>query len=477
MGFDDDNFLDDYEIQELIERFENQLENDCLSFFDVDELNIMIDYYIQHDDIEKINILADMAMKYHSESPVIYNIMAKKYLSVQDAKNALKYLKEEDNNTEDPDYYVNLGYCHGLLNNHKQSIVAYKRAVKLLGDNENVTDIYGSIGGEYMLLRDYEKALYYLKKGITDNIDYGEQYMQIMNCYFYLERGFECVDFINAEIDKNPHNLEAWMALGNCYLRLHLLEKACEQYEFALAIDQHYDRAYINIATINNELDKYQDTIDIIEEAFRNKVKKPILYCLYGEALAKTGNKLDAISNFKKAIELDENIAEAYAGLGFIFCEEENHKSAVKFLKRAHELAPFNTDYLFVLVEENNKLGKYKTSLKYLKEIEELYPFDVNLYIAFMEVYIMQDDIDNAVKYIEKGLNKLGKQAPLLYRMAFINFIQEEEQLGLMNLEEALEIDTDGVQEFIDFDPNYILNNENIVNLINEYKDKNNNPF
>ena len=55
MGFDDDNFLDDYEIQELIERFESQLENDRLSFFDVDELNIMIDYYIQHDDIEKIS--------------------------------------------------------------------------------------------------------------------------------------------------------------------------------------------------------------------------------------------------------------------------------------------------------------------------------------------------------------------------------------------------------------------------------------
>ena len=53
------------------------------------------------------------------------------------------------------------------------------------------------------------------------------------------------------------------------------------------------------------------------------------------------------IINSGSAIELDENIAEAYAGLGFIFCEEENHKSAIKFLKRAHELAPFNTDYLF----------------------------------------------------------------------------------------------------------------------------------
>lgn len=475
MGFDDDSFLDDYEIQELIERFENQLENDRLSYFDVDELNIMIDYYIQQDDIEKINILADMAMKYHSESPVIYNIMAKKYLSVQDARNALKYLKEEDNNTEDPDYHVNLGYCYGLLDRHKESITAYKKAIKLLGDNEGVVDIYGSIGTEYMILRDYENALYYLQKGLNDNIDYSEQYMQIMNCYFYLDRGFESVDFLKGEIDKNPHSIQAWMSLGNCYLRLHLLEKAIEQYEFALAIDQHYEKAYINIATINNELDKYQDTIDIVEEAFRNNVKKPILYCLYGEAHAKTGMKLEAINNFKKALELDENIAEAYAGLGFIFCEDENHKSAVKFLKKAHELAPFNTDYLFVLVEENNKLGKYKTSVKYLKEIEELYPYDVNLYIAFMEVYILQDDIDKAVKYIEKGLERLGRQASLLYRLAFINFINEEEQLGLMNLEEALELDTDGVQEFIDFDPVYILNNDNIVNLINEYKNKKSN--
>ena len=129
---------------------------------------------------------------------------------------------------------------------------------------------------------------------------------------------------------------------------------------------------------IYNELDKYQDSIEIIEEAFRNNVKKPILYCLYGEALAKTGNKLDAITNFNKAIELDENIAEAYAGIGFIFCEENNHQSAIKFLKRAHQLAPYNTDYLFVLIEEHNKIEKYKTSLKYLKEIEDIFPYDVN---------------------------------------------------------------------------------------------------
>lgn len=395
--------------------------------------------------------------------------MAKKYLAVQDAKNAMSYLNDENNNTDDPDYLLSLAFCYSLLENSKLSIETYKKAIKAL-NKENCDDIYNSMAVEYMLLRDFENALYYFKKGIKAAQDIAEHYSEITNCYFFLGQSEDAIDFFKNEVDNNPHSKAAWMALGNCYLRLHLLEKAAEQYEYALAIDQHYANAYVNIATIYNELDKYQDCIDIIEEAFRNKVKKPILYCLYGEAFAKTGNKLDAISNFKKAIELDENIAEAYAGLGFIFCEEDNHESAVKFLEHAHRLAPYNTDYLFVMVEQYNKLEQFDTSLKYLKEIEELFPYDVNLYIAYMEVYILLDDIDNAKQSIEKGLNILENHPALLYRLAFMHFALEDEEMGLIVLEDALKQDSDGVQEFIDFDPIYIMNNERIVDLINEYK-------
>ncbi|MBE6339057.1 MAG: hypothetical protein E7068_09705 [Lentimicrobiaceae bacterium] len=473
MAFNDDNFLDDYEIQELIKKFEDQLESGMTMFFDADELNIIMEHYVQQNDIEKINIIADLASTYHNTNPLTNLIMAKKYLSVQDTSNAMTYLNEEDNNTEDPDYQLSLAYCYSLMEEHKKSLSAYKRAIKLL-ENDNCDDIYNSMAVEYMLLHDYEHALYYFKKGIKACPDISEQYIEITNCYFFLERSDEAIEFFKGEVDKNPYSIAAWMSLGNCYLRLHLLEKAVEQYEYALAINQHYEIAYVNIATIYNELDKYKDSIEIIEEAFRNKVEKPILYCLYGEALAKTGNKLDAITNFKKAIELDENIAEAYAGLGFIFCEENNHKSAIKFLKHANQLAPYNTDYLFVLVEQHNKLEKFKTSLKYLKEIEDIFPYDVNLYIAYMEVYILMDDVRNAVKSLEKGMKMLGRQASLLYRLAFINFVDDDHESGMMNLEEALSLDYEGVQEFIDFDPNYLLNNESIVNLINEYKNKNN---
>ena len=463
MAFNDDNFLDDYEIQELVNRFENQLDSGMPSFFDADELNIIIEHYVQKNDIPKINIIADMANTYHTTNPLTNLIMAKKYLSVQDASNALPYLLNETNNTEDADYQLSLAYCYSLLDEHKQSLSAYKKAIKLL-DKENCDDIYNSMAVEYMMLRDFERALYYFKKGLNASPDIAEQYAEITNCYFFLDKADEAIEFFKEEVDKNPYSIIAWMTLGNCYLRVQLLEKAVEQYEYAMAIDQHFPSAYVNIATIYNELDRYQDSIDIIEEAFRNNVKKPILYCLYGEAMAKTGNKLEAINNFNKAIELDENIAEAYAGLGFIFCEENNHQSAIKFLTKAHKLSPYNTDYLFVLVEEHNKMEQFSTSLKYLKEIEELFPYEVNVYIAYMEVYILLDDVKNAIRYIEKGLKLLGRQATLLYRLAFINFVDEDYELGMMNLEEALTLDYEGVQEFIDFDPNFIMNNEDIVN-------------
>ena len=469
MGFNDDGFLDDYEIQELINKFENQLESGMPLFFDADELNLIIEHYVQKNDIEKINIIAELASRFHSTSPLTNLIMAKKYLSIQDADNAMTYLQDSNNNIEDPDYQLSLAYCYSLMDEHKQSLSAYKKAVKLL-EKDNCDDIYNSMAVEYMMLRDFEHALYYFKKGINASPDIAEQYGEILNCYFFLDKVDEAVEFFTAEVDKNPYSIVAWMTLGNCYLRLQLLEKAVEQYEYALAIDQHYSNAYVNIATIYNELDRYKDSIETIEEAFKNNVEKPILYCLYGEAFAKTGNKPDAINNFKKAIELDENIAEAYAGLGFIFCEENNHNSAIKFLKRAHQLAPFNTDYLFVLVEEYNKIEKFRTSLKYLKEIEELFPYDVNLYIAYMEVYILLDDIKKAIQSIEKGLRLLGRQAPLLYRLAFINFVDNDHEMGMLNLEEALTIDYEGVHEFINFDPNYVMNNEDIVNLIDRYK-------
>ena len=129
MGFDNDSFLDDYEIQELIERFENQLKNDMLSYYDADELNIIMEHYVQNNNIKKINIVADLAETYHKGNPLTNLIMAKKYLAIQDADNAMIYLNDSNNNTDDPDYLLSLAFCYSLLDKSKLSIETYKKAI------------------------------------------------------------------------------------------------------------------------------------------------------------------------------------------------------------------------------------------------------------------------------------------------------------------------------------------------------------
>lgn len=471
MYFDDESFLDDYEIKELIKKFESHLENDQSYYFDADEFNIIMEYYIQQNNIDKANIVANFATSYHPNDPITSLIRAKQMLANSNAEEALKALKNPNINVDDPDYQLTLGNCYSELDESQKAILAYKKAVSLLNKDE-CDDIYDSIALEYQNLGKMDKALVYLKKSLKDCSNIDNKYFEISNCYFILNKAEDAITFFKEEIDKNPYNIAAWMALGNCYMRLDLLEKAIDKFEYALAIDQHYAKAYINIAIAYNELDRFQDTVDIVKEAFRNKVKKPLLYCLYGEALDKLGNKTEALSYYKKAITMDENIPEAYAGIGFILSEENNTKSAIKFLTHAYYLAPYNPDYIYALVDEYNKLGAYENSLKYLKKIEELSPYDENLYIAYMEVCLSQDDIKNAIKYINKGLGILEGNAALLYRLAFIQFTQKEDESALLNLEEALSINFEGYKEFLDFDFDYLTNNERIIELINKYRKK-----
>ena len=263
------------------------------------------------------------------------------------------------------------------------------------------------------------------------------------------------------------------MALGNCYVRLGDLENAIEQFDYALSIDPHYKKGYIDIATAYNELDKFKETIEIVEEAKRYNAESALLLCLYGEAHAKLGDNESALKIYQKAMKLDDKIPEAYAGIGFVLSDEGNPQSAIKFLKHAHTLSPYNTDYMYVLIEEYNKIEEYDNALKFVNEILDLNPYDENVYISMMECYVMKDDPENAMESLERGLRILPNNAALLYRKAFLYFVQEKDESGLLTLEMALNSDYDGHIEFLNFDAENLTSNPNIMDLIEEYRIKN----
>jgi tetratricopeptide (TPR) repeat protein len=472
--FDDDNFLDDdLDVKELVDRFEEMVKQHQSCYFDVDELNVIMEHYLQQNNIKKANLAADFAVKYHSNNPLINIIKAKQLLANSHAQEALSTLKNADLDRDDADYLITLAVCYSDLGEHEKAIKAYMKAAKEL-EFRDCEDIYNYIADEYQSIGDMENALKFLKMGIKGAEDIDNQYFEIRNCYSYLMDMEGAIEFFRGEIDKNPYSKAAWMALGNCYVRMGQLENAIEQFEYAVAIDPHYKKGYVDIATAYNELDRFKETIEIVEEANRYDASSALLLCLYGEAYAKTGDNQKALKIYQKAMEMDDKIPEAYAGIGFVLSDENNPKSAIKFLRHAHTLSPYNTDYMYVIIEEYNKIGEHDNALKFVNEILELNPYDENVYIAMMECYVLKDDPERAMESLERGLNILPAHAALLYRKAFLYFAQDQMESGLLTLELALQYDYNGHIEFLNFDAENLTSNPAIMELIEEYRIKNN---
>ena len=470
--FDDDNYLDDdLDVRELVNRFEEMVKMHQSCYFDADELNVILEHYLQENNIKRANQAADIAVKYHPNNPIINIIKAQQLLANSHAKEALSTLKNADLDRNDADYQLTLAACYSDLGEHQKSINAYMKAAKEF-EFRDCEDIYNFIAVEYENLGDMENALKYFQMGISKAEDIDNQYFEIRNCYSILHRMDEGIEFFRKEIDKDPYSIAAWMALGNCYVRLGNLEEAIEQFEYAVSIDPHFKKGYVDIATAYNELDRFKDTIDIVEEAIRYDAESALLLCLYGEAKAKLGEKEEAFKIFKKAMKIDENLPEAYAGIGFLLSDENNPHSAIKFLKHAHTLSPYNTDYMYVIIEEYNKIGEYDNALKFVNEILDLNPYDENVYISMMECHVLKDDPDKAMESLERGLLILPNNAALLYRKAFLYFAQDQTESGLLTLEMALQQDYDGHIEFLSFDAENLTSNPVIMDLIEEYRKK-----
>ena len=129
--FDDDSFLDDdYDINDLVDRFEKMVKQHQSCYFDADELNVLLEHYLQENNIKKANLAADIAVKYHPNNPLISIIKAKQLLANSHAQEALSTLRNSDFDHNDADYQLTLGACYSDLGEHEKAIKAYMKAAK-----------------------------------------------------------------------------------------------------------------------------------------------------------------------------------------------------------------------------------------------------------------------------------------------------------------------------------------------------------
>ena len=430
--------LSNEDFENSLKRFEEMISSDKPQFFDADELEEIIDYYMQWFNLE----LAKKAIDYATEQyPINSSIKIKKaqYLSSQhNTRDALLLLNEiESVESTNSELFMTRGFIYSQIGLSEQAIENFKSALPLA---EFKDEVYVAIGVEFLNDEKAEDALYYLKKAIKLNSENEVALNELSLCFELTGKSEEAISFYENYIDGSPYNYYAWFNLGISYNRLGLYEKAVDAYDYAIAIKDNFSSAYFNKANSLAQQEKYIEAIAVYKETFKHEEPDANTYYYIGECYENLTQYDDALVNYNRAIKLDPAYADAWLGVGIVLDYQNRITESIHYVKKALEINPHMPEYWYVFAEVQHKLGFLEeAAAAYLRVIELGYN-EYDVYIDYAKLLYDGEYYKDCEKILADGIKKFPNTPELIYRMSGLQMELGRKQDGMTFLENALQL-------------------------------------
>lgn len=474
--FDDDDYWDDDDdiTQDAVHRFEDMLEHHDNAYFDAEEFEAIIDYYVQINDLDNSHIAVDLAIEQHPDDINIRIKKARQLLLESNVNEAFALLNDTEINYGEPDYFLTLGSCYAAMGRSEEAIATYKKAL-LYFDEDEKSELYNAIGLENENLHQYKEAIEYYEKALLNSFDIHDLINGsngLVNCCIKSKKIDEGVAFFNARIEDNPQQIVYWASLGDIYRRNNQLEEAIEMYEYVLAIEPTDLWANLHLADSYYDLNRFQEAIDSLQEALNHGLCNAIIYTSIGDCNLRMANFIDAIKAYRQALNINDTTVEAWSGLGYVYSDMGESIKAINHFKHAHNLEPYSEFHLYNLAAEYRKINDNDHALQCLLEIEQSGSIEPDLYYSIGEVLVDMNLPTEALSYLQKGIEQVEDNVILFYFSAYLYLELHERIMALNYLEQALQIDINYVSMFIDYNPEMITNDMEIMDLISRYQNQ-----
>jgi len=144
-----DAYNDDEQIA-LLNRFEKMLKENQHFFFDVEEFEAIIDYYLENLATEKAKKVIDFSLAQHPTSSSLKIKQAQFFVASHKPNKALEILNTiEAFEPFNGDIFLTKAHVHSQLRQHLKAIENYYKALKLIDDLSEKTNIKIQIAFEY----------------------------------------------------------------------------------------------------------------------------------------------------------------------------------------------------------------------------------------------------------------------------------------------------------------------------------------
>jgi len=449
-----------------ITRYESMLKSNDIKFFDSDEFESIINYYLENGKIAKAKKAISLGLSQHPSS-IGLKLLRIELLIFEDrldkADNLLIQLHAIE--PENEEIYIQKANILSKQNNHARAIELLTTALKYTDDK---SDVYALIGMEYLFMDDFQNAkVNFMKCLEIDNEDYSSLY-NIIYCFDFLEEREEAIKYLNQFLDKNPYSEIGWIQVGKQYFELGDYKKALAAYDFAIISDEYFIGAYLEKGKTLEKLKKYNEAIENYRITL--ELDDPTSFALLriGKCFEKLGDDDFAIQHYSRTVHEDPLLDKGWIAITDYYVRKGNYQKALYYTNKAISIDSENILYWKRYAKINNRLSFYEEAEQGYRKALELGNYELETWLSLSDILRQIGEFDASIKSMYQAIEFYPEDPEIQYRLAGMLYEKQEFNTGELHLRKALELDTEYIvvlEELFE----KIFNLTLIQNIISEY--------
>lgn len=459
------SFQMDDDSNDVVKRYEQFLSGTATGYFDVEELENIVEYYLRHGRTKDCTKAVDLGLRLHPNNNALKTKRAKIYLATGDDQKAFRVL---DSLTETTDYEVIMLKIEVLIKLERQKEAKILCNKLIAADTDDLDNVCLDIAYIYLAQAEYAVALELLEKGEKFNPKNAELLYELAFCYEQNENFDRAIAVNKRIIDIDPFANEAWFNLGQLYFALQEFPKALDAYEYALAIDENDTLTCVQKAHVQFQLNQFKDAIETYLE-----YKKMSTYGFWqtdifiAECYEKLEKYAESISYYKLSLEAHAENYDALTGIAICLLEQEKFQESIPYIQQALALNEDASDAWVYMAEANIGIDDVDNALlAYLKAIS-LDADQPDTLMAIANIYLEKTEFEMAIKFYlaAKGLDSSLEFVNLFIAVSFYKIGNIDKAISFLRT--AVEENETAASLFLELCPEAIdtnfldINNEN----------------
>lgn len=308
---------------------------------------------------------------------------------------------------------------------------------------------FNNLGNSYRCIGDYRSSMKALTRAVDINPTLAESRINLANIYIHRKQYKKALEQYEYALRLNPQSSQAHHGLANIYLQSGHPGKAISEYKKTIESAPGNIEAYKNLAGAYTRVGEFAKAETLLNRAMVHKPDDPQLHAQMGQTLYKAGEYYDAISRYRRSLNIKET-AQAYLGLAECYKGTGETESQIQAYKNALRLEPDMVSALAGLAGIYFDREEYTEARKLYEKAVRIQPGESSLHHNLAACYSNNGEYELAEPAYKKAIELNPRAAGAHNGLAITYYNLQRYEPALKHLKTARELGYDIPEELLE---------------------------